>query len=156
MIEIANDLFLGDHISAQEMGLREANGIKAIVSILNDQCLVDDNGIMRLRISAPDGPGFEMWHVGVAVQFVEEMHGVRGLPTLVHCWAGASRSVCVVAAYLHLHPEAFANAGVFEHLDAGARYLRKLKGMGESLPQEAVWNACCEYVAFRKCHVECA
>jgi hypothetical protein len=62
-----------------------------------DRC--DANGCC---ISLHDGPGNVRGHVLTAIEFLAESVA-KGLKILVHCRAGRSRSVAVVAAYFMKH-----------------------------------------------------
>jgi predicted protein tyrosine phosphatase len=105
--EIMPNLWVGGHdafLSLEESG----HGPEAILSVLNDSAFSmapTDRYYMRLPV--PDGPGFESWHMALAVDFLKHVHYGMGRITLVHCWSGYSRSVGVVAAYLYRNPSIY-------------------------------------------------
>lgn len=149
-MRVCENLWLNDHYAAESMEYRESHGIEAILSVLRDRSVVDDNGIVRLRVSPPDGPGFGPGHIDLACRFLESVHKQWGLATLVHCWGGSSRSVSVVTTYLHLNPDAVRDPICdFGDMDVAACRLRELRGVGYTLPHPHIWGICKEYVISR-------
>ncbi len=147
-IEVCPNLWLSGHTTAARESFYVEHGILARLSVLNDDNSLWSGEPLRasLRLWPPDGLGFEPWHVMASVQFLERYHKTYGWPTLVHCHSGASRSVSVIVAYLHKWPE--LNTGQFVE-QAGSRTalakkIREVRGVGLTLPHEAVWASALE------------
>lgn len=146
VIHACQNLWVGCNEVARSMEWRDGHEIQAILSVLSDRCVVDDNHITRLRLSPPDGPGFEKWHIDMAVRFLERMHQERGLPTLVHCWGGSSRSVAMATTYLYLNQGAAIEPIVpFSDMEHAACKLREIRGVGYTPPHPGFWALCKEY-----------
>lgn len=108
VLKVCHNLWIGGY---DAYGVLSESGeeLDAVLSVLNDSSCAHiaptDKAYMRLPV--PDGPGFEDWHLAVAVDFLGHVHCVGDKNTLVHCWAGWSRSVGVVAAYLYDNPAVY-------------------------------------------------
>jgi hypothetical protein len=90
---ITEQIAIGD----AEDAVRHAAAFDILLCLTRDCCenRCDANGCC---ISLHDGPGNVRAHVLTAIEFLAESV-VKGLKILVHCRAGRSRSVAVVAAY---------------------------------------------------------
>lgn len=102
-VEAAPGLWVGSLAS----GVSPPEGVRAMLSVCTDEFETDATGLVWLRLPVLDGPGFDKKHMDAAIRFLETVHAPYGLglPTLVHCQAGLSRSVAVVATFLHLRGE---------------------------------------------------
>ncbi len=147
-IEVCPNLWLSGKTTAAREGFHVEHGILARLSVMNDNELLWDGPPLRaaLRLWVPDGPGFLPWHTAVSIEFLEQYHKTFGWPTLIHCHGGTSRSVSVLAIYLHKWPE--LNTGRFAE-QAGSRTalakkIREIRGVGLTLPHEAVWASALE------------
>jgi len=151
MIEVARangvPVFLGDHTHTRNISLRQQHGIKAVMVPMHDPLDIPVNGAEVLRVSAPDGPGWKPEHTRQSVEFLEDVHLRRGLPTLCACWTGKSRSVSVLTAYLWKHRDELRIP--LEPLwdpSQLAEWMRNLRGHGATLPEPAVWLATLAYL----------
>lgn len=90
---ITEQIAIGD----AEDAVRETESVDILLCLTRNCCenRCDANGCC---ISLHDGPGNVRAHVLTAVDFIHESV-TKGLKILVHCRAGRSRSVAVVAAY---------------------------------------------------------
>lgn len=90
---ITEQIAIGDAEDAVKHG-----GEVDILLCLTRNCCEDRCDANGCCISLHDGPGNVREHVLTAIEFVAESVA-NGLKILVHCRAGRSRSVAVVAAY---------------------------------------------------------
>ena len=144
-IKVVPNLFVSNWQTANSEKFYMENGVKARLTVMNDNCPFYDGELLehRLLISAPDGPGFEVEHVAKAVEFLEKTHGELELSVLVHGVSGWSRSVACVIAYLRKNNLTAAKWD--ESLASGIRrYLQCEKGF---LPDANVWERMKEYLA---------
>jgi protein-tyrosine phosphatase len=99
---ITDDVAIGNYLEAQDVDLLRVHGINSIVS-LNRTLQEKDAARLGLKAIASvpleDGPGNDPRLFRLAVDAVEGLTN-RAKPVLVHCHAGRSRSVVVVAGYL--------------------------------------------------------
>lgn len=125
--EAAPGLYVGSVLCAQQ----PPAGVRAILSLMAESFAVNMGDRIYLRLPVPDGPGFEEWHMEQAVEFLRTVHSPIGCdyPTLVHCVAGLSRSVAVVATYLHL-----AGDARYSDLRAGMINLARERGGDKNMP----------------------
>ncbi|MCX7176028.1 MAG: dual specificity protein phosphatase [Proteobacteria bacterium] len=99
---ITEAIAIGNRIEAHDPAHRERTGICSLISL--DGSMTDDRALGIgytdwACISMVDGPGNDLAPFRKVVQALIDM--VEGSPpVLVHCHAGRSRSVTVVAAYL--------------------------------------------------------
>jgi Dual specificity phosphatase, catalytic domain len=94
---ITDKIAIGD----AEDAVKNAAAVDILLCLTRDCCenRCDANGCC---ISLHDGPGNVRGHVLTAIEFLAESVA-KGLKILVHCRAGRSRSVAVVAAYFMKH-----------------------------------------------------
>src|SRR5262245_22303772 len=99
---ITADIAVGNYLEAQNASLLKEQGICSVLGL--DRTLENHNGTalgladMEV-VPLEDGPGNDLRLFRLAVGTLERL--VREhRPVLVHCHAGRSRSVVVVAAYL--------------------------------------------------------
>lgn len=76
-----------------------AEQVDAILCLRPDCSCEERDDVDVLQVPLIDGPGNSRADVVEAVEFVRDCAGA-GDRVLVHCHAGRSRSVCVVAAWL--------------------------------------------------------
>jgi atypical dual specificity phosphatase len=94
---ITEQIAIGDALDAVD----HASEFDSILCLLPD-CCGDRIDIDGYCVPLHDGPGNSREHVLAAIDFIAAQIE-NGLRVLVHCRAGRSRSVCVVAAYLMRH-----------------------------------------------------
>lgn len=95
-------IFIGNRPDAHSLECLEENGIRSILSL--DGSMVKKKaaqfGVEALiGIKLIDGPGNDPRHLRLALRYLGQLLE-EAPPVLVHCRAGRSRSVAVVAAYL--------------------------------------------------------
>ena len=81
---------------------RDAASVVDAVLCLIDCCDEENDDIDILCVLLEDGKGNKKHEVELAVDFIDSIVS-SGERILVHCQAGRSRSVCIVAAYLVLY-----------------------------------------------------
>ena len=100
----------------------------------------DGTHLRRYQIGLLDGPGNAAETLAAAVTLIDGLAAVytMGKPhypahtrggLLVHCRGGRSRSVTVLALWLHLR-----RPGTYPSFDAALAHLRALRGLGKSYP----------------------
>lgn len=138
--EAAPGLWVGSLACAQQ----PPEGVRAMLSLMAEPFAVDMGDRIYLRLPVPDGPGFSNTHMAMAVEFLQAVHPMRGYeyPTLVHCAAGMSRSVAVVATYLHLEGDPR-----YADLQAGMTALARARGGNENMPVPHLRRMAEEYAA---------
>jgi protein-tyrosine phosphatase len=94
---ITDQIAIGDALDA----VNHAAEVDSILCLLSD-CCGERTDIDGYCIPLHDGPGNKRDHVLAAIDFIAAQVE-NGLRVLVHCRAGRSRSVCIVAAYLMRH-----------------------------------------------------
>lgn len=99
---ITENIAIGNCIDAQDPVLREQNGFRSLISL--DGSMTDDQALAAgyddcVCISMIDGAGNDVETFRSVVQALIDM-AEGSPPALVHCHAGRSRSVTVVAGYL--------------------------------------------------------
>jgi protein-tyrosine phosphatase len=99
---ITREIAIGNRIDAHDAVLRAQHGIQAVISLdgsMTDEIAVTLGYEDSVCLSLVDGPGNSLTAYRRVVQDLIDM--VKGSPrVLVHCHAGRSRSVTVVAGYL--------------------------------------------------------
>lgn len=99
---ITETIAIGNRIDAHDSVLREQNGFCSLISL--DGSMTDDQALAVgyddcVCISMVDGPGNNVDIFRSVVQALIDMTE-ESPPVLVHCHAGRSRSVTVVAGYM--------------------------------------------------------
>ncbi|MBY6089427.1 dual specificity protein phosphatase family protein [Maritimibacter alkaliphilus] len=138
-------LWLGNLTAAEDAQALEAAGITATLNLAinifpGPVQLPSGVHVRRYQIGMLDGPGNDPAMLAAAVQLVDGLAGVYvpGKPhypphakggLLVHCRGGRSRSVTVLALWLHLR-----RREDFPTLDAALHHLRQVRGQDESYP----------------------
>ncbi|MBS7707592.1 dual specificity protein phosphatase family protein [Chelatococcus asaccharovorans] len=142
-------LFIGNRVAADDPELLQQNDITATMNLavnieLEPLMLGDGTSIRRTHIGLIDGPGNRPQHLLAAVLALDGVLGQLspGKPhypahrrgnVLVHCRGGRSRSVTVVALYLHMaHPERFRT------FDDALEHVRRARGLDTTQPQPAM------------------
>ena len=92
---ITERIAVGNYIDAME----HEKDVHAILCLRPECCDENNTNVDVLCIPLVDGPGNSTVNVTAALQFIHDVVSA-GEKILVHCHAGRSRSVCVVAAYL--------------------------------------------------------
>lgn len=138
-------LWLGNLPAAEDAAELHQNGITATLNLAinifpGPLALSDGTQVRRYQIGMIDGPGNAPQTLAAAVQLIDGLaagytagkphypaHRPGGL--LVHCRGGRSRSVTVLALWLHLRrPDAYPD------LAAALAHLRALRGIDDSYP----------------------
>lgn len=97
MDQVINNLYIGDINGANDYNLLKDNGITHIVSCI-PAAVYDDIKYHNIRID--DYEFVDIYsHFYNAVDFIDDALCNNG-KVLVHCYAGISRSACIILAYL--------------------------------------------------------
>ena len=142
-------LHIGNRIAADDAQLLLRHGITSTMNLavnieMPSLMLPDGTHVRRTHIGLIDGPGNVAQHLLGAVL---ALHGIaeqaspgkshypahRSGNILVHCRGGRSRSVTVVALYLHLF-----HAERFPAFEAALNHLRTVRGLDDTQPQPAM------------------
>ncbi len=102
MTFITDTIAIGNFIDAEDRATREAAGIRSILCLngLLQGCKPSDCGVEALTcFDLTDGSGNDPWIFDRAVRIVGH-YALQHPKLLVHCHAGRSRSVMVVASHL--------------------------------------------------------
>ena len=102
MTFITDTIAIGNFIDAEDRATREAAGIRSILCLngLLQDCKPADCGVEALTcFNFHDGSGNDPWLFDRAVKIVG-YYALQHPKLLVHCHAGRSRSVMVVACHL--------------------------------------------------------
>ncbi len=102
MTLITDTIAIGNFIDAEDRATREAAGIRSILCLngLLQGCKPADCGVEALTcFNFHDGSGNDPWLFDRAVKIVG-YYALQHPKLLVHCHAGRSRSVMVVACHL--------------------------------------------------------
>ncbi len=91
---ITKQIAIGDSFDA----VNHATDVDTILCLISE-CCEERSDINGCCIPLHDGSGNKREHVLAAIDFIAKQVE-RGFKVLVHCRAGRSRSVCIVAAYL--------------------------------------------------------
>ena len=94
---ITGQVAIGNFLDAQAENL--SGTVDAVLCLLYKCCDVDHAELDILCLPLIDGPGNNPRYIAAAVGYINDMVS-SGDRILVHCHAGRSRSVCVVAKYL--------------------------------------------------------
>lgn len=92
---ITDKIAIGNYLDAQEA----VGKVEAILCLKEDCCNEDNPEVDVLALPLIDGAGNDPRLFDDAVNFIHEVV-TSGDRILVHCHAGRSRSVCIVARYL--------------------------------------------------------
>jgi hypothetical protein len=99
---ITDQVAIGNHVEARDAGLLRQRGIRSVLSLDGS---LDPSDAECLGVEAVaafdliDGAGNDPGVLGLAVLALEDLLRAHA-PVLVHCHAGRSRSVVVVAGFL--------------------------------------------------------
>jgi hypothetical protein len=99
---ITEQVAIGDHAEARDAGLLRSQGVRSVLSLDGSLAPADAEGLGVAAVVAfdlIDGAGNEPGALGQAVAALEGLLRSHP-PVLVHCHAGRSRSVVVVAGLL--------------------------------------------------------
>ena len=99
---ITDRVAIGDHAEARDAGLLSRQGIRSVLSLDGSLTPNDAEGLGVAAVVAfdlIDGDGNAPGALGLAVSALEGLLRAHA-PVLVHCHAGRSRSVVVVAGFL--------------------------------------------------------
>ena len=139
-------LFIGNRLAAEDPALLFAHAITSTMNVavnveIGPLTLPDGAPVRRTQIGLIDGPGNTASHLLAAVLALDGILGQAspGKPSypphragnvLVHCRAGHSRSVTVLALYLHL-----AMRDRYPSLDEAVDHLRRLRQLQPHQPK---------------------
>ncbi|MGU3401595.1 dual specificity protein phosphatase family protein [Brucellaceae bacterium D45D] len=139
------DLFIGNEVAANDALLLQKAGITSTINIAVNRYLPpldlpDGTAIRRTQIGLIDGHGNHPMHLAAAVMALygvldQESPGKPHYPAhrrgnvLVNCRGGRSRSLTVLALYLHWTDEAR-----FPTLDEAINHIRILRKMRDTHP----------------------
>jgi len=95
-------LWLGNAADLRDARTMLATGVRAVVKLADNEQLADlPRELVRCRFPLSDGGDNPPWLLRLAVHSVDTLLRA-GVPTLVCCAAGMSRSVCVAAGGIAL------------------------------------------------------
>jgi predicted protein tyrosine phosphatase len=94
---ITDQIAIGDYHDAHN----NAAQVDAILCLI-ENCCSERSDIDGCCVPLHDGPGNKKEHILAAIDFIATQVD-NNLKVLVHCRAGRSRSVCIVAGYLMRH-----------------------------------------------------
>ncbi len=145
----ANTLWLGNLTAAEDASALFEAGITSSLNLAinifpSPLTLQDGTHVRRYQIGMLDGDGNSAQTLAAAVLLVDGLHAnyTQGKPhypshknggLLVHCRGGRSRSVAVLALWLHLR---FSSE--YPNLDAALNHLRTLRGLSQTYPLPAM------------------
>lgn len=92
---ITENIVIGNYLDARQIHAE----VDAILCLKEACCNEDNDNMDILCIPLIDGPGNDKRLVDEAIEFIHDVVSSGGR-ILVHCHAGRSRSVCIVARYL--------------------------------------------------------
>ncbi|MBI4616970.1 MAG: dual specificity protein phosphatase family protein [Planctomycetes bacterium] len=99
---ITDRIAIGTFVEARDTSLRASEGVRSILC-LDRECApgeIEPGAQVRVETChLDDGPGNDVRRLRLAVELLEQL-SIESPRVLVHCRAGRSRSVIVVAAYL--------------------------------------------------------
>src|SRR5262249_39841026 len=99
---ITETIAIGNYLDAQDTHLLRDHKVRSIVGLTNalEGKQASDLGVARIAIvPLDDGPGNDPRLFSQAVEILTAF-AAESSPVLVHCHAGRSRAVVIVAAYL--------------------------------------------------------
>lgn len=100
---ITDRIAIGNYLEAQDAELVQREAIRGILGLLpQPEGFAPPGAIPFRRIPLIDGAGNDLFTFRLAVDTLATLLA-DAPPVLVHCHAGRSRSVAVVAGYLVLH-----------------------------------------------------
>lgn len=97
---ITDNIAIGNFLDAREAVV--SRSLDAILCLKPECCDEGNEDFPILCIPLEDGAGNTKYAIDMALRFIHETVA-NDETILVHCHAGRSRSVCVVAAYLAKH-----------------------------------------------------
>jgi protein-tyrosine phosphatase len=119
--QITENIFIGNsHAALHSRDLLKSLGITAILNVAKDldNNKLDPQEFSLNKIGLGDGDGNDLEDIGTALQVLQKLL-LNGHKVLVHCHEGKSRSVGLVATYIHLKRPA-----QFNSLDEAEEYIR--------------------------------
>lgn len=138
-------LFIGNEVAANDAPLLQKAGITSTINIAVNRYLPpldlpDGTAIRRTQIGLIDGHGNHPMHLAAAVMALygvldQESPGKPHYPAhklgnvLVNCRGGRSRSLTVLALYLH-----WTDQARFPSLDEAIEHIRNLRRMSDTHP----------------------
>ena len=93
---ITENIAIGNFVDARSLS---PLGVAAVLCLKDDCCDERDDRFCVMSVPLVDGPGNNPRQLKEAIDFIDDILN-EGERILVHCHAGRSRSVCVVARYL--------------------------------------------------------
>ena len=93
---ITENIAIGNYLDAAKA---HDKGISSILCLRENCCSEDNELVDVLAIPLLDGPGNQLRNIKDALDYIDEIVKANE-NILVHCHAGRSRSVCIVARYL--------------------------------------------------------
>lgn len=97
-IIVPNHIYISDYFTAQNYALLEMYGIRQILTIGKELPTHTTDKFKTMHISLDDHP-----NENITAYFQDAHAFIRQAPTLIHCYAGISRSASLVIAYLISH-----------------------------------------------------
>ncbi len=93
---ITNNIAIGNFVDARALTVSD---VEAVLCLKEACCDESDDEFCTMCVPLIDGPGNDKNAVEDAIAFIDDIVR-RDERVLVHCHAGRSRSVCIVARYL--------------------------------------------------------
>ena len=125
---ITEKIAVGDYVDAKE----HETDVHANLCLKSECCDESNTSVDELCVPLIDGPGNRAEDIEAAKRFIHDVVSCDE-KVLVHCHAGRSRSICIVAAYLMKY-ENYTRAQALSHI-RGRKEIYLSQGIEEIFDQ---------------------